>query len=93
MVPTESGDLEGRGVIARARDGGVPVAVPGLGDALRSEEGLVPEVRGVFGPWELVDRFVSPMAIHHPLPEALGGAVAEPVVAGASVFEHDDSGE
>ena len=45
------------------------------------------------GTRELVNQFVSPMAIHLPLPEALGGSVAEPVVAGASVFEHDDSGE
>jgi len=41
----------------------------------------------------LVDRFVNPMAIHRPLPEALGGAVAEAVVAGASVFERSESDE
>jgi len=36
---------------------------------------------------------VNPMAIHRPLPEALGGAVAEAVVAGASVFERSESDE
>ena len=60
---------------------------------LRAKFGQLFDELGVAGTRELVDRFVSPMAIHHPLPEALGGAVAEPVVAGASVFEHDDSGE
>jgi len=34
-----------------------------------------------------------PMAIHHPLPKALGGAAAEAVVAGASVFERSESDE
>jgi fructose/tagatose bisphosphate aldolase len=60
---------------------------------LRTKFGQLFDELGVAGTREVVDRFVSPMALHRPLPEALGGGVAEAVVAGASVFEHDDSGE
>jgi len=48
---------------------------------------------GIAGTRGLVDRFVRPMAIHRPLPQALGGAAAEAVVAGASVFERSESDE
>jgi fructose/tagatose bisphosphate aldolase len=60
---------------------------------LRAKFGQLFDELGIADTRGLVDRFVSPMEIHHPLPAALGGAVAEAVVAGASVFDHDDSGE
>ena len=70
-----------------------PEAADKIAENLRARFGQLFDELGVAGTRELVDQFVSPMAIHHPLPEALGGAMAEPVVAGASVFEHDDAGE
>ena len=60
---------------------------------LRAKFGQLFDELGIAGTRGLVDRFVNPMAIHRPLPEALGGAVAEAVVAGASVFERSESDE
>jgi len=60
---------------------------------LRAKFGQLFDELGIVGTRGLVDQFVKPMAMHRPLPEALGGAVAQAVVAGASVFERDDSGE
>ena len=60
---------------------------------LRAKFGQLFDELGIAGTRGVVDRFVKPMAIHRPLPEALGGAVAQAVVAGAAVFERDESGE
>ena len=60
---------------------------------LRAKFGQLFDELGISGTRGLVDRFVKPMAIHHPLPEALGGAAAQAVAAGASVFERSDSEE
>ena len=70
-----------------------PDAANQIAANLRAKFGQLFDELGIAGTRKLVDRFVSPMAIHRPLPEALGGAVARAVVAGASVFEHDESGE
>jgi fructose/tagatose bisphosphate aldolase len=70
-----------------------PDAADQIAANLSAKFGQLFDELGIAGTRGLVDRFVRPMAIHRPLPEALGGAVAEAVVAGASVFEHSESDE
>ena len=55
--------------------------------------GLLFDKLQVAGNRKLVERFVSPMAMHLPLPQALGGATAGAVLAGSSVFERSESDE
>ena len=64
-----------------------------IAENLRAKFGQLFDELGIAGTRGVVDRLVKPMAIHRPLPEALGGAVAQAVVAGAAVFERDESGE
>ena len=70
-----------------------PDAADQVAANLRAKFGQLFDELGIAGTRGLVERFVNPMAIHRPLPEALGGAVAEAVVAGASVFERSESDE
>ncbi|HJP72526.1 MAG TPA: aldolase, partial [Candidatus Limnocylindria bacterium] len=60
---------------------------------LRTKFDLLFDELGIAGNRELVERFVSPVPVARPLPEALGGRAATAVRAGASVFEDDGSGE
>jgi fructose/tagatose bisphosphate aldolase len=60
---------------------------------LRTKFGLLFDELGITGTRELVVRYVTPVAVARPLPASLGGGEAAGVVAGASVFEDDGSGE
>ena len=60
---------------------------------LRAKFDLLFDELGISGTRELVERYVTPVAVPRPLPEALGGRSAAAVRAGASVFEDDGSGE
>ncbi len=60
---------------------------------LRAKFDLLFDELGIAGTRELVERYVTPVAVPRPLPEALGGRSAAAVRAGASVFEDDGSGE
>jgi fructose/tagatose bisphosphate aldolase len=64
-----------------------------IGANLRAQFGLLFDSLGVSGTRELVDRFVTPVALPRPRPAALGGAGSRTVTAGAAVFEDDGSGE
>jgi fructose/tagatose bisphosphate aldolase len=64
-----------------------------IGANLRSRFGVLFDELRIAGTRSLVDRYVTPPDLPRPLPAALGGAVAEVVTAGASVFEDDGSGE
>jgi fructose/tagatose bisphosphate aldolase len=70
-----------------------PEAADQIAGNLRARMGLLFDRLQIAGNRKLVDRFVEPMAIQRPLPEALGGAVAGAVLAGASVFERSESDE
>jgi fructose/tagatose bisphosphate aldolase len=60
---------------------------------LRAKFGLLFDRLGIAGTRSLVDRFVKIPDLPRPLPAALGGVAARAVVAGASAFEDDGSGE
>jgi fructose/tagatose bisphosphate aldolase len=60
---------------------------------LRARMGLLFDELSIGATRELVERFVTPVPLSRPLPEALGGAARQAVAAGASVFEDDGSGE
>jgi fructose/tagatose bisphosphate aldolase len=60
---------------------------------LRTKFGVLFDALKIGGTRGLVDEHVRPVAIHRPLPEALGGAAAGAVLAGASVFERSASDE
>lgn len=60
---------------------------------LRDKFGQLFDQLGVAGTRELVSRYITPVAVPRPKPASLGGAAAEAVRAGASVFEDDGSGE
>ena len=60
---------------------------------LRDKFGLLFDELGIAGTRELVDRYVTPVAVARPLPASLGGAGRAAVTAGAAVFEDDGSGE
>src|SRR3990170_2943622 len=60
---------------------------------LRGKFGHLFDLLKIEGTRALVDRYVTPPALAGPLPAALGGDAPEAVVAGASVFEDDGSGE
>jgi len=60
---------------------------------LRAKFGVLFDALQIKGTRQLVDEHVRPMAIHQPLPEALGGADARAVLAGASVFDRSESDE
>ena len=64
-----------------------------IGANLRARFALLFDELRIGGTRELVERHVSPVAVPRPLPASLGGAEAAAVVAGASVFEDDGSGE
>jgi fructose/tagatose bisphosphate aldolase len=60
---------------------------------LRAKFGVLFDALQIHGTRQLVDPHVRPMAIHRPLPEALGGAEAGAVLAGPSVFARSESDE
>ena len=70
-----------------------PDAQERIGANLHTKFGLLFDHLGIVGTRSLVDRFVSIPDQPRPLPPALGGGEAKAVVAGASVFEDDGSGE
>jgi fructose/tagatose bisphosphate aldolase len=70
-----------------------PDAQERIGANLHMKFGLLFDHLGIRGTRSLVDRFVSIPDQPRPLPPALGGGEAKAVVAGASVFEDDGSGE
>jgi fructose-bisphosphate aldolase, class II len=70
-----------------------PEAEERIGANLHMKFGLLFNHLGIAGTRSLVDRFVSIPEQPRPLPPALGGGDAKAVVAGASVFEDDGSGE
>ena len=70
-----------------------PDAQEQIGANLRAKFGLLFDRLGIAGTRSLVDRFVKIPDLPRPLPAALGGVPARAVVAGASAFEDDGSGE
>jgi fructose/tagatose bisphosphate aldolase len=70
-----------------------PEAEDQIATNIRAKVGFLFDQLKVAGNRKIVERFVKPMAIHRPLPEALGGAMAGAVLAGASVFERSESDE
>jgi len=60
---------------------------------LRAKFGLLFDELRISGTRELVERHVAVVPVARPLPPALGGRDSSDVVAGASVFEDDGSGE
>jgi fructose/tagatose bisphosphate aldolase len=70
-----------------------PEAEERIGANLHTKFGLLFDHLGIAGTRSLVDRFVSIPDQPRPLPAALGGVEPRAVVAGASVFEDDGSGE
>jgi fructose/tagatose bisphosphate aldolase len=60
---------------------------------LRAKFGDLFDELQIAGTRPLVERFVTPVGVPRPLPEALGGGIGVAVTAGASVFEDDGSGE
>jgi fructose/tagatose bisphosphate aldolase len=60
---------------------------------LRARFGLLFDELRIAGTRDLVERFITPVAVPRPLPAALGGGDQVAVSAGASVFEDDGSGE
>jgi fructose/tagatose bisphosphate aldolase len=70
-----------------------PDSADEIAQNLRARLGILFDRLQVGGTRALVDRYVRPVRLNVPRPEALGGVVATATVAAASVFEHDDSGE
>ena len=70
-----------------------PEASATIGANLRAKFGLLFDELGIAGTRELVERYVTRVAVPRPLPPSLGGGAAAGVTAGASVFEDDGSGE
>ncbi len=70
-----------------------PDAQEQIGTNLHVKFGLLFDKLGIAGTRSLVDRFVRIPDQPRPLPAALGGGGDVAVVAGASVFEDDGSGE
>jgi fructose/tagatose bisphosphate aldolase len=64
-----------------------------IGANLRAKFGLLFDRLGIAGTRSLVDRFVTIPVLPRPLPAALGGGAQRVVIAGASAFEDDGSGE
>jgi fructose-bisphosphate aldolase class II len=64
-----------------------------IGANLRAKFGHLFDELGIAGTRELVERHTSGASVSRPLPAALGGADAASVIAGASVFDDDGSGE
>jgi fructose/tagatose bisphosphate aldolase len=60
---------------------------------LRAKFGLLFDELQIAGTRRDVKRFVTPVGVARPLPQALGGGIGVAVTAGASVFEDDGSGE
>jgi len=64
-----------------------------IGASLHMKFGLLFDHLGIAGTRSLVDKFVTIPDQPRPLPASLGGGETKAVVAGASVFEDDGSGE
>lgn len=64
-----------------------------IGGNLRAKFGGLFDELGIAGTRELVERHVTRVPLHRPLPASLGGAEREAVSVGAGFFEGDDSGE
>ena len=60
---------------------------------LRAKFDLLFDELRIAGNRELVERFVTAVPVARPLPAALGGGAGSTVMAGASVFDDDGSGE
>ncbi|MGQ0609075.1 MAG: class II fructose-bisphosphate aldolase [Chloroflexota bacterium] len=60
---------------------------------LRAKFGLLFDELRIAGTRRHIERFVTPVPVPRALPAALGGGGASAVIAGASVFEDDGSGE
>lgn len=60
---------------------------------LRAKFNLLFDELGIAGTRELVERHVTPVSLPRPLPASLGGEGRAAVIAGASVFDDDGSGE
>ena len=70
-----------------------PAAADEIGANLRARFALLFDELRIGGTRTVVERFVRPVPVARPLPAALGGGGTSAVVAGASVFEDDGSGE
>jgi fructose/tagatose bisphosphate aldolase len=70
-----------------------PEAEAQIADNLLGKFGHLFDRLQIAGTRALVDRYVTPPDLPRPLPAALGGGEQRAVVAGASVFEDDGSGE
>lgn len=70
-----------------------PAAADEIGANLRAKFGLLFDELRIGGTRALVERWVTVVPVPRPLPPALGGGGSAGVVAGASVFEDDGSGE
>ncbi len=64
-----------------------------IGANLRARFGVLFDELGIAGTRAVVERHVTTVPVPRPLPAALGGGDGTTVVAGASVFEDDGSGE
>jgi fructose/tagatose bisphosphate aldolase len=60
---------------------------------LRAKFGQLFDQLKIAGTREIVQRFITPVAVPMPLPASLGGGERRAVAAGAHVFEDDGSGE
>ncbi len=69
------------------------VAASEIAANLRAKFGLLFDELKIAGTRDVVDRFVTAVPVPRPLPASLGGTERAAVVAGASVFEDDGSGE
>jgi fructose/tagatose bisphosphate aldolase len=70
-----------------------PDAAEQIGANLRAKFGLLFDELRIGGTRAIVERFITPVAVPRPLPASLGGGAEAAVVARASVFEDDGSGE
>jgi fructose/tagatose bisphosphate aldolase len=70
-----------------------PATADEIAANLRAKFGLLFDELQIGDTRRLVERFVTPVPVRRPLPEALGGGSGVAVTAGAAVFEDDGSGE
>ena len=68
-------------------------AASDIASHLRAKFGLLFDELGIAGTRDVVERHVRAVPVPRPLPESLGGIARTGVMAGATVFEDDGSGE